>query len=69
MKELPLDNAASKLLATYGVKAIWDMYLAAAAASGMGEHELAVSLINLVEAAERRLMSDPSRPLAIDRPI
>jgi hypothetical protein len=64
MKELPLDSAASKLLATYGVKAIWDLHLAAAAAYGMGEPELAASLINIAEAAERQLMSDPSRSFA-----
>jgi hypothetical protein len=29
MKPSSLETAASKLLATYGVKAIWDMHLAA----------------------------------------
>ena len=48
----PLEKAARKLLATYGVKAIWDMHLAAAAAHGMGEPELAASLVHLAEAAE-----------------
>jgi hypothetical protein len=43
------------LLALYGVKAIWDIHLAAAAASGMGEPELAASLINLAEAAEGQI--------------
>jgi hypothetical protein len=64
-----LEKAATKLLATYGVKAIWDVYLAAAAAHGMGEPELAGSLIKLAEAAERQLMCDPSASLlATDRP-
>jgi hypothetical protein len=68
MKQAPLEGAASKLLALYGVKAIWDIHLVAAAASGMGEPELAASLINLAEAAERQLMSDPSRSFATLRP-
>ena len=51
-----LEQAAAKLLAVYGVKAIWDMHLAAAAAHGMGEPELAASLINLAEAAEECVM-------------
>ena len=59
----PLEEAARKLLATYGVRAIWDMHLAAAAAHGMGEPDLAASLINLVEAAEECLLhsSSPTR--------
>ena len=56
MKPSSLETAASKLLATYGVKAIWDMHLTAAAAHGMGEPELAESLIKLAEAAERQMM-------------
>ncbi len=64
MKPSSLETAASKLLATYGVKAIWDMHLAAAAAYDMGEPELAASLTKLAEAAERRLMSDLSPSFA-----
>ena len=52
----PLEKAATKLLAVYGRKAIWDMHLAAAAAHGMGEPELATSLINLAEVAEEYLL-------------
>ena len=55
-----LEDAATKLLAVYGVKAIWDMQLAAAAAHGMGEPELAASLIKLAEAAEECLMRSPT---------
>lgn len=51
-----LDKAATKLLATYGMKAIWDMHLGAAAAHGMSEPELASSLVNLADAAERSVM-------------
>jgi hypothetical protein len=58
----PIDKAATKLLATYGVKAIWDMHLAAAAAHGMGETELASTLTNLAEAAERCILERPPTP-------
>jgi hypothetical protein len=58
----PLEHVATKLLAVYGVKAIWDLQLAAAAAHGMGEPELAASLIKLVEAAEECLIC-ASEPL------
>jgi hypothetical protein len=51
-----LAMAAKKLLAVYGVRAIWDIHLAAAAAHGMGEPDLAASLIKLVEAAEECLL-------------
>ncbi len=57
-KELPLNSAASKLLATLGVKAIWDLHLAAAAAYGMG---------TIAEAEERQLMSDPNIALQMLR--
>jgi hypothetical protein len=57
----PLEKAATKLLATYGVKAIWDMHLTAAAAHAMGEAELATSLIDLAEAAERCLLRRSAR--------
>jgi hypothetical protein len=58
----PLEKAATKLLATYGVKAIWDIHLAAAAADGIGEPDLASSLVKLAEAAERCLMRRSSAP-------
>jgi hypothetical protein len=51
-----IEDAARKLLATYGIKAIWDMHLAAAAAEEMGEPDLAASLIKLAEAAEECLL-------------
>ena len=48
-----LEEAASKLLGTFGVQAIWDTYLAATAAYEMGKSDLAATLIDLAEAAER----------------
>ena len=47
------EKAALKLLGTFGLKAIWDAHLAATAAYEMGKPELAGSLIELAEAAER----------------
>jgi hypothetical protein len=64
MKHRSLEGAASKLLALYGVKAIWDIHLAAAAASGRGEPELAASLINVAEAAEGQINARHAAPLA-----
>ena len=51
-----IEKAATKLLAVYGIKAIWDMHLAAAAAHGLGKLKLAASMIAVAEAAERRWM-------------
>ena len=36
-----------------GIAAIWEAHVAAAAAHGLGEHELAASLIEIAEATER----------------
>ena len=47
-----LEEAASKLLGTFGVQAIWDTHLAATAAYDMGKSDLAAVLIELAEAAE-----------------
>ncbi len=58
-----LEKAASKLLAAYGVKAVWEMHLAATAASGRGKPELAASLVGVAEAAERLLMQSPENAL------
>jgi hypothetical protein len=49
------------MLALSGVVAIWDAYLAASAAHGLGRPDLAESLINIAEAAEREWMSRPQR--------
>ena len=48
-----LEKAASKLLRVFGVQAIWDTYLAATAAHDMGKSDLAATLIEIAEAAER----------------
>jgi hypothetical protein len=48
-----LEKSASKLLVTFGVQAIWDAHLTATAAYMMGKSELAATLIEIAEAAER----------------
>lgn len=57
-----LDEAASKLLSTFGVQAIWDAHLAATAAYEMGKSDLAATLIELAEAAERHWMQRAEAP-------
>jgi hypothetical protein len=42
-----------RMLAHNGIAAIWDFHVAAAAAHGLGKHDMAASLIEIAEAAER----------------
>ena len=44
---------ASRMLAQTGVRAIWDAYVAASAAHALGRSDVAESLIEIAEAAER----------------
>ena len=48
-----LANTASQMLKKHGIAFIWDTYLAAAAAHGLGNDALANDLIELAKAAER----------------
>ena len=48
-----VENSALQLLDAFGLKAIWDVYLAATAAYDMGKSDLAASLIELAETAEQ----------------
>jgi hypothetical protein len=45
------------MLAYTGVQAIWDMHVAASAAYGLGRTDVAASLIEIAEAAEREWLS------------
>ena len=47
------ESLASRMLAVSGVRAIWDIHEAAAAAHGLGRHDLAEALIEIAAAAER----------------
>ena len=47
------EKLACDLLARDGIKAIWDLHLAAAAAKGAGKLDVAASLIEIADAAER----------------
>ena len=53
LTETTIDKLASPMLAQNGIAAIWDAHVAAAAAYGLGKHEMAASLIEIAEAAER----------------
>jgi hypothetical protein len=61
LSQATAERIASRMLALSGVVAIWDAYLAAAAAHGLGTPDLAESLIQIAEAAEREWMSGPER--------
>ena len=57
LSQATAEKIASRMLTLSGVAAIWDAYLAAAAAHGLGRPDLAESLIQIAEAAEREWMS------------
>jgi hypothetical protein len=56
------ERLASRLLAQSGVTAIWDTHIAAAAAYGLGNREIAASLVEIAEAAERLWLSRALTP-------
>jgi hypothetical protein len=47
------ESLASKMLDVSGVRAVWDIHLAAAAAHRLGKPALADALVEIAEAAER----------------
>ena len=53
MRTSPVKELASGLLARSGVAVIWDLHLAAAHAKRNGKLEMAASLLEIAEAAER----------------
>jgi len=53
LTETTAEKLASRMLALTGIAAIWDAHVAAAAAHGLGKHDMATSLIEIAEAAER----------------
>lgn len=63
-EQTPIEKLASRMLAYRGISAIWDAHLAAAAAYGMGEPDLAASLIKLAEAAEKEWLHRHGEPNA-----
>ena len=56
MTQATAERLASRMLASSGVRAIWDAYVAASAAHGLGRAEVAEALIHVAEAAEREWM-------------
>jgi hypothetical protein len=53
IRQTSTARLASRMLARFGVRAIWDTHVAAAAAFGLGKPELADELVEIAEAAER----------------
>ena len=51
MTQTLAEKLASRMLAHNGNAAIWDVHVAAAAAKGLGNHEMAASLVEIAEAA------------------
>ena len=47
------EKLAARMLAHTGIAAIWDTHVAAAAAYGLGNQEMAGELTEIAEAAER----------------
>jgi hypothetical protein len=47
------ERIAARMLARTGMAAIWDAHVAAAAAHGIGQLDIAAELIQIAEAAER----------------
>ena len=58
------EKLASRMLAQTGIAAIWDAHVAAAAAHGLGKPDMAASLIEIAEAAERLWLARSSSFLA-----
>ena len=52
------EKLATRMLAHSGIAAIWDLHVAAAAAKGLGKHEMAASLVEIAEAAERLWLAE-----------
>lgn len=53
MRAISTERLARSMLTQSGVRAIWDAHLAASAAYGLGRFDMADSLIEIAEAAER----------------
>jgi len=47
------EKLAGNMLAHNGIAAIWDLHLAAVAAKDAGKTDIAASLVEIAEAAER----------------
>jgi hypothetical protein len=47
------EKLAGNMLAHNGIAAIWDLHLAAVAAKDAGKTDIATSLVEIAEAAER----------------
>ena len=59
--QLAAEKLASRMLAEHGVAFIWDTHVAAAAAYGLGEPDVARALIEIAEAAENEWLQPSFR--------
>ena len=58
MTQTLAEKLACSMLAHNGLVAIWDAHVAAAAAYGLGKLDMAASLIEIAEAAERLWLAE-----------
>ena len=58
MTQTLAEKLACSMLAHNGLVAIWDAHVAAAAAYGLGNHEIAASVVEIAEAAERLWLAE-----------
>jgi hypothetical protein len=56
MTQATAEKLAARMLASSGLRAIWDSYVAASAAHGLGRADVAEAIIAVAEAAEREWM-------------
>jgi hypothetical protein len=59
--QLAAEKLASRMLAEHGVAFIWDTHVAAAAAYGLGEPDVARDLVEIAEAAENEWLQPALR--------
>ena len=52
------EEIASRMLARYGIRFIWEAHVAAAAAYGLGKLSIAADLTEIAEAAEQLLLKE-----------
>ena len=67
MTQASAEKLAARMLTASGVRAIWDAYVAASAAHGLGRPDIAESLINIAEAAEREWMQRVTVHIALQQ--
>ena len=62
------EEIASRMLARYGIRFIWEAHVAAAAAYGLGKLSIAVDLTEIAEAAEQHWL-ETTNELGLIQPL